>query len=404
MKLRTKTLLIICTASVILSIVLSVTLDNIVSSGYIDIERQNVAKNVDRVLNQLHQETSDLQSVAFDWSTWDDTYAFINDTNQNYIQMNLQYNAFYQIRVNFMLFYDNFDALVFSKAFDFQQGNETRLPNSLYEYINENKNSLLIHPNLEYSQSGIILYNDSETPLLVSITPIIHSDSEGPIQGTLIVGRYFDKERISFIQNMTELTVNVRPLSSQFSPGFQEALSFIDGELLYIHPVNSSYIAGYATVTDILGHPIFTLEVGSNRDVYNQGVLLIQNLIISLLVIMIVFIVLIILIIDRFVTSRLAYLTKSINEVKGSRDLTKKFQIKGNDEIAALEKKIDSMLTSLHKAWTLKDLTELDLKKKIDELERFKTVTINREIKMMELKKQYHELQGKIGEKNLNDH
>ena len=404
MKLRTKTLLIICAASVILSIMLSVTLDYIVSSGYVDIEKQNVATNVDRVLNQLQQEIYDLQSVGFDWSIWDDTYAFVDDANQTFILNNLQYDSFYQISVNCMLFYNNANALVYSKAYDFQQGNETRLPDDLFQYINEKKNSLLIHPNLEYSQAGIILYNESETPLVISITPILQSTNEGPIRGTLIVGRYFDEERLTFIQNMTKLAVNVCPLSSQFSPGFTEALSYIDSKPLYIHAFNDTYIAGYVTVNDILGHPIFTLEVGSTRYIHNQGIILIQNLIISLLIIMIVFIVLIFLIIDRFVTSRLAYLAKSIDEVKGSRDLTKKFQITGNDEIAALEKKIDSMLTSLHKAWTLKDLTELDLKKKVDELERFKMVTVDREIKMIELKKQLHELQGAVGEKHLDDH
>ena len=404
MKLRTKTLLIFCAASIILSIVLSVTLDNIVSSGYIDIEKQNVAKNVERTLNQLHQESSDLQSVASDWATWDDTYAFINDTNQEYIQGNLLYDSFYQIKVNFMLFYNNADELVFSKVFDFQQENETQLPNNLYRYINENKNSLLIHPNLEYGQTGIVLYDENETPLLMSIAPILHSNSEGPIQGTFIVGRNFDNERVSFIQNMTQLTVKVLPLSSQFSPGFQEAFSYIDGKPLYIRPINATYIAGYTTVSDILGHPVFTLEVGSNRYVYNQGVLLIQNLMLSLLIILIVFIALIFFIIDRFVTSRLSYLTKSIDEVKGSKDFIKKFQMSGNDEIATLEKKIDSMLASLHEAWTLKDLSESDLKKKVDELERFKRVTVDREIKMIELKKQLHELQGVRGETRLNDH
>ena len=399
MKLRTKTLLIICTASVILSIVLSVTLDNIILSSYVDIERQNVAKNVDRVLNQLQQENSDLQSVAYDWSTWDDTYSFINDTNQNYIQSNLQYDAFYQIRVNFMLFYNNFGALVFSKAFDFQQANQTHLPNSLYKYISENENSLFIHPNLEYSQSGIILYNESETPLLISITPILHSNREGPIQGTLIVGRYLDKEKISLIQNITELTVNICPLSSQFSPGFQVALSYLDGKPLLIHSLNSSYIAGYVTVDDILGHPIFTLEIGSNRYVYNQGVVLIQNLILALITIMIVFIVLILLIIDRFVTSRLTYLSNSVSDITRSRDLTKKLQTKGNDEIAHLSNKIDTMLTSLHKAWTMKDFADMSLEKKIDELERFKSITIDREMKMMELKKQLTEYKAQLGEK-----
>jgi len=47
----------------------------------------------------------------------------------------------------------------------------------------------------------------------------------------------------------------------------------------------------------------------------------------------------------------------------------------------------------------MKDSAETSLPKKIEELERFKTITINREIKMIELKKQLNELKMKSGEK-----
>jgi hypothetical protein len=47
----------------------------------------------------------------------------------------------------------------------------------------------------------------------------------------------------------------------------------------------------------------------------------------------------------------------------------------------------------------MKDSAEFSLQKKIDELERFKTITVDREIKMIELKKQLEELRTKSGEK-----
>jgi hypothetical protein len=57
------------------------------------------------------------------------------------------------------------------------------------------------------------------------------------------------------------------------------------------------------------------------------------------------------------------------------------------------------MLNSLQNLWSLKDSAEISLQKKIEELERFKTITIDREIKMIELKKQLNELRLKSGEK-----
>ena len=403
MKLRTKTLAIICTVSCILAVALGVTLDYIVTGGYSAIEKQNVTMNVGRVQNQLHQEEMNLASVAYDWSVWDDTYSFVNGTNQEYIQENLQYGIFNQININFMFFYNNSGDLVYAKVFDFNRGIEIHLPYYLFSYIRDNKNSLLSRPSLDYNLSGILYYSENETPLLMSVAPILHNDGSGPIGGTLIIGKFFDDDKIASLENITQLFIVLHPISDPVEEASLQAPSYVDGKTVYIQPVNSTYIAGYYTENDILGHPAFILEVGSNRYVYNQGLGLIQNLMISLLVIIIVFVVLILFIVDRFVTSPLTHLTNSINDIQASRDLSKKFHAKGNDEIALLENKIDTMLSSLHKAWTSKEVTELSLKKKVDELERFKKITVDREIRMMELKKQLDDLRADVGGK-ADDH
>jgi signal transduction histidine kinase len=138
--------------------------------------------------------------------------------------------------------------------------------------------------------------------------------------------------------------------------------------------------------------------VCSSDLIYNQGLNVIQNLILSLIFTVIVLLVIVVILIDRFVTSRLTYLTRSVNEVKKYEDLSKHIQVIGTDEIAILGKNINGMLTSLQKTWAMKDSAEFSLKKKIDELERFKTITVDREIKMIELKKDNTTLKDKIKE------
>jgi sensor domain CHASE-containing protein len=395
MKLRTKTILVICSVSCILCIALSLTLDFIVSSSYSELETQTVSRNVERVLNQFTQEFLILQRINYDWSTWDDTYSFINDTNEDYIKTNLQYGIFYDININFMLFFNDSDELVLSKVFDFNQQSETNLPNSLNTYIIENKNSILSHPNFEFTKSGIILYDKNETPLIISANPIFHTNGEGPVGGTLIIGRFFDKDSVNSIGNITKLNLAIYPLSSQLLKDFGHVSSYIQGKPIFIQPINSTFIAGYVIMDDVFGNPVFIVEVGLNRDIYNQGQNVIQNLIISIFIFVFVFIVIIIIILDRFVTSRLTYLTKSINDIKNYEDLSKHLQIKGNDEIAMLEKNINNMLLSLQKIWDMKDSAEFSLQSKISELERFKTITVDRELKMIDLKKQIEELKTK---------
>jgi len=401
MKLRTKSIIVICMGFSILSFVLSMTLNTIISGSYSDLESNTVSEHVGRVLNQFSQENNNLAAIAYDWSVWDDTYYFINDTNEEYIQWNLQYGIFYDIDINFMLFYNNSDALVFSKAFDFNKGNETLLPDSLYTYINENKKSFFYHPALNFSQSGIIAYNKNETPLIISTNPILHTNNEGPVQGTLIIGRFLDNDRITSIANITQLSITMHPLSSQLSTDLKNTSSYIQEKPLFIQPINSTYIAGYVKVDDIFGNPVFIMEIGSNRDIYNQGLNMIQHLIISLFITVAVLLIIVVIVLDRFVTSRLTYLSKSLNEIKNYNDLSKHLDVKGNDEIALLEKNIQNMLTSLQKTWAMKDSAESSLQKKIDELERFKTITVDRELKMIDLKKQIEDLKIKTGAERM---
>ncbi len=399
MKLRTKLVIVIGVGFCILCLVLSITLNAMIIVSYSDLEDKTVSENVGRLLNQLNQENSNLKAVASDWAFWNDTYSFINDTSEEYIQSNLQYEAFKIIDINFMLFYNNSDVLVFSRAYDFQTKNETILPASLYSYISNNKGTLLAHQSLEVTQTGIILYDTKETPLMISITPILHSNRDGPIHGSLVIGRFLDETKVESFGNVTHLAVGLHPVSSKISNDLKHASSTIEGIPIVIQPINSTYIAGFVIIDDVFGNPVFIMEVGSNRDIYNQGLNMIQNLIISLVITVVVLIVIVVLLLDRFVTSRLTYLTKSVNDIKNYEDLSKHIQVKGNDEISMLVKNINDMLTSLQNTWAMKDSAEFSLQKKIDELERFKTLTVDREIKMIELKKQLEELRTKSGEK-----
>jgi len=403
MKLRTKSIIVVCVGFSFFCLILSIILNNVITASYLDLEAKTVCGNVERVLNQFDQEKISLDAMAADWAMWDDTYFFVKDKNEIFIQDNLKYESLETININFMLFFDNSGVLVYSKAYDFQEKNEIILPASLYSYISDNKVDLLNHYPTQYSiesnSAGILLYDTKETPLFLSVNAILNSNRDAPIHGSLVVGRFLDSNKVKYFEDITELTIIFHPLSSQIPIDFEQKPVSIQGLPIFIQPINSTYVAGFFKVNDILGNPVLLLEVGSNRDFFNQGLMMIQNLIISLIITIVVLIIIVVILLDRFVTSRLIYLTKSVNDVKNYEDLSKHIQVKGNDEIAMLEKNINDMLTSLQKTWAMKDSAEFSLQKKIDELERFKTITVDREIKMIELKKQLEELRAKSGGK-----
>lgn len=392
MKLRTKTLAVVCMVCTIFFIIMTSLLHVIIMQSYSQLEIKITTDHVTRASNQFTHEYSSLLSISYDWSTWDDTYVFIENANEQYIQTNLDYVIFEDIQINFMIFYNESDSLLFYKAFDFYEKKEIILPASLFLFIDDNKDVLLHHQNNDHSLSGIIVYDQMQTPLLISVTPILKSNKEGPIRGTLLIGRFLDEEKLNYFSTITQLSVSVYPFSNLSFLFYQYPFLSSNEDEITIQPINGTHIAGYTVLDDVFGNPVLFLKVTLHREIYNQGLNVLQNLFIALFITTVFMIIVTILIIDKFVTSRLTSFSKSVGEVQSIDDLRKNIDVEGNDEISVLGKNINNMLMSLQNLWAMKDSAELSLQKKIEELEKFKTLTIDRELKMIELKRQIQEI------------
>ena len=131
-----------------------------------------------------------------DWASWDDTYNFIQDRNEAYIESNLYPEALAALNVNMLLFIDTSGQLVYGKAIDLQSTEEKSIPQDLISELSRN-NVLWNHSDVTSFVSGVVLLD--ETPMLVSSIPILTSLGEGPIRGALVAGRYLDSEELESI-------------------------------------------------------------------------------------------------------------------------------------------------------------------------------------------------------------
>ena len=204
MNLRMKTLLLVGGIIIVLGIILHGVSQTILLGGFTKIEEQSIRKNVERAINGLYDDVKELHALNYDWSAWDDTYVFIQDVNEEYIESNLVNGTFTGIRVNAMLYFNSSGELVFGKAVDLQNGTEVPIPKSLLNHIYEN-NILLYHYDVNSNVSGIILL--PERAILISSPPILTSEDEGPVRGTLIMVRYLDSMEIERLAELTQLSL-----------------------------------------------------------------------------------------------------------------------------------------------------------------------------------------------------
>jgi hypothetical protein len=321
---------------------------NILLDSFATLEGERTESNVQRAANALSNELSSLAITTNDWSSWDDTYNFIEDANEEYIESNLVNGTFINLRLNLIMYFHSSGKVVFARAFDFRQEEESPVPEKLLSL--SPSDPLLAHPDEESSIRGIILL--PQAPMLIASEPILTSKDEGPIRGTLLMGRYLDAAEIEALAEQIQLSLTIRPFTDPQMPAdFQIARSSISVDKpIFIRPLNEESIAGYTPLEDVYGEPSLILRIDSPRDIYQQGQATIAYLLLAIMASAVIFGAVAILLMERVVISRLVGLSKSVASIGKAGHPSGRVSVTGKDELTALGDKINEMLAALESA------------------------------------------------------
>jgi methyl-accepting chemotaxis protein len=284
-----------------------------VTDGFQKLEQKDATVSVSRVQDALNQQIDALDRTISNWSSWDDTYAWIDDHNDAYVESNLGDSAFGQLGANLLVFIDQTGAVVWAKSADLDAGTvSTTLPEGLAPYLSSGS-KLLDHPDLSAADSGIL--NLPGGPMMVDSRAILTSDGDGPSHGTMIVGRFVDADEVATLSGLTHLSFSVVQLTGGAVPSSAPAdVGSVASKLTATAPVaavplNDQRIEGYAAIDDLDGKPAIILRVDMPRDIYAQGQQTLGLLLLFLPILGIVIVVVVFLMIDRMVVRGLSKLT-----------------------------------------------------------------------------------------------
>jgi sensor domain CHASE-containing protein len=198
MSITKKTLLVIASMLAVIIILLFFYFRFFVLNDYLKLEEQNLTKNIEQSIKILNNKINSMITTSRDWSAWDDTYYFISDGNQEYIDSNLVDENYTNLRLNFFALIDNNKNIKYIGLFDLINNTPVEVSDDFKTaLLNEKK--LVHHISEESEVAGIALLND--IPVLIVSVPILKSDDSGPVNGTLIMGQYIDKEISDFISS-----------------------------------------------------------------------------------------------------------------------------------------------------------------------------------------------------------
>ncbi len=346
MKLRRKTLSIVGITIAGLTGVLYATSSSILLGSLVKAEEQEATQVVKGVLNVFTQTADDFNSRFADWSSWDDTYAFIQNRNKEFIDSNLVPEGLANLRVNIALFVNSSGKIVYGTGLDRERLKFTPIPKTLKQHISL-KDPLLQLPNADSSLAGIMLL--SSGPVLISARPILTTKSTGPIRGTVVFGRNLDAAGIAKLSQITRLPLIVHRVNESHLPAdFQKVRQKLSAKKpILVRVLSEDAIAGYALLNDIYNQPALLLRVDIPRETYRQGQTSLLYLLVSVGLAGIGFIGCTLLLLEYLVLSRLSDLAKGVNRVSASQDLALRLPVTGEDELSDLAYTINGMLSAI---------------------------------------------------------
>ena len=351
--LRTKTLALLVLTMIGLLVALYVPLRLIVLGSFLDLEAQTTHTEVERANNALDTAIGKLDDSASGYATWDDTYAFVQDRDSQYLEVNLADPSFPAEDINLVVIVNNSGQIAGAKAYDLDQQRSIPVP-AFFLQPSDARSALFQHSTLDSSTTGFVLL--PEGPMLVASRPILTSDKNGPIRGALLMGRYLDTALIDRLSQATHLSLTFfGPDDPQRPTETRDLHTF--GTIL-TQPLSQSSIAGMTLLPDLVGKPGLILRVETPRNIYAQGVTTITYFTIALIAVALASLIVSLLGLERMVLARVARLDARAHAIGEIGDVSLRMEPIGNDELARLSLSINSMLAALEHAQLTREQAE----------------------------------------------
>jgi signal transduction histidine kinase len=345
--LRTKTLILLILTILGLLTALYIPLRLIVLGSFLDLEAQTTRTEVERAGNALQTAITKLDDSTTGYATWDNTYAFVQDHDERYLDVDLADPSFPAEDINLALIVDNAGQVVAAKAYDLaQQRNVPVVPFFLQPSVTQG--NLFKHTTLDSSMTGFVML--PEGPMLVASRPILTSDKQGPIRGTLLMGRFLDASLIEQLAEATHLNLAFFQLDDPQRPPETRVLSGAGATIT--RPLSEESIAGMTVLPDAFGRPSLILRVETPRNIYAQGLTTVNYFTIALIVVALASLVVSVLGLERMVLARIGKLDTRAHTIGESGDISLRMEEIGNDELTRLSQSINGMLAALEHAQT----------------------------------------------------
>jgi PAS domain S-box-containing protein len=349
MSLRRITLLIAGITAAVCVAAVSLVSERIIMSGYENLERDQVRESLRRVRAALDGETDRIMILLKDWAFWDETRNYVTGRMPDYPEANLGDSTVDNLKLSFILYFDAAGQYFNGKGYDLKGKVDMPVPEDLLAKLPPDSPFIMLK-SIGDRMTGLMGVGDRV--VLLTALPILDSNGEGPVSGTMLMGRYVDHDLVQEISRRTLLGLDLAPARAEGLPvDAADALAALGaGRDMALRTVGDDRVDGYALLRDVYDRPLFILRVSLSRDIIQQGRHTLRYAASAVAATVLLIGLALYVLVDRRILSRIFVLIREVEEIGGKGDLSRRIEIPGSDELSRLGGTINAMLADLDRS------------------------------------------------------
>ena len=348
--IRKKTLAILAATFFSSFLLLHTVSQYVLLQSFKELEIHTTKHGLTQIRKELDGSLEVLDTLTRDWAWWDDAGDFVASPTAEFIATNLGDETFAGMKVDLIGFFAPDGSEVALHLYDAAQAKQVEVPASLREVLQKNQ-SLVRYDDPKGGRMGVVMF--PQGPMLFASRPILTSNQEGPVRGSVIFGRFLNGGEMERIAQGVDAFLKATILGQgKEDPAQQGSVKKMQetGAMMVISAEEGKSITGAMLIDDLFGKPVLLLEATMHRSVYEHGQRAISVLRwmffgISGLVCLVVMLLL-----DRLVIRPVVQLNDSVSRIGEEGGGDGRVGLDGPTEIKRLAAAINTMLDGLARA------------------------------------------------------
>lgn len=346
MNIRAKTLLVIAFSLMISALGSWVVLEQLAYPTFARLEEQSALKNMQRALEAINGEVESISVTLWDYSNWDEAYRYAEGNNESFAENNLNFDNLSKFSVDMVEVYDRRSSLIYKAKIDPEKPEIDWLATSLYPSLVPDLNTAGDF----VGKKGIVLTPNGV--LMFAARPVLQTNGDGPATGTLVFGRFLDKDVVSDIKQKTKIDFELLSLDRVAESGSTNLVSELRRRDI---PLVREDAAGdrlltYSLLKDYFDTPVLVARSTIGRDITASGRQVVWASMAGIAVSGLLVMGATVLLLQWLLIGPLVRLTQQIVTIGRNSNLGQHVALERTDEIGVLSREFGRMLGRLAQA------------------------------------------------------